>query len=180
MSKEEKGESNGTERSGNKKLYLIIGVLAFLLVLTLGAVAGTLIAVQKQSSHGGPKNNANEAEESASAEAEKESGDEHGSEEKTFSLVALEPFIVNLQVKGSYVKATLQMKLKGKEDPKSIESKLPKIRDGVISILSSKSATDILTNEGKESLRQELKQSINSAFGSDKVVEIYFTEFIIQ
>ena len=49
-----------------------------------------------------------------------------------------------------------------------------------IQVLSSRTAADILTNEGKMALKDEIKQNINDIMGEDKVIEVYFTEFIIQ
>jgi len=66
--------------------------------------------------------------------------------------------------------------------PAALEKRKPMINDAVIRVLSSKRATDVLTSEGKEQLKQELIEAINEAIGLEEgpVVNIYFTEFIIQ
>jgi flagellar FliL protein len=56
------------------------------------------------------------------------------------------------------------------------------IRDSIIRVLSSKRASEILTSEGKERLKEELVEAINEASGLEEpaIVAVYFTEFLIQ
>lgn len=58
----------------------------------------------------------------------------------------------------------------------------PMIKDAIIRILSSKKPEDVLTSDGKEKLKEELIEGINEAIGLDEepVVNIYFTEFMVQ
>lgn len=58
----------------------------------------------------------------------------------------------------------------------------PMIRDAIIHVLASKKVQDVITNEGKERLKEELIEAINESLSlsEDPVVNIYFLEFIIQ
>lgn len=58
----------------------------------------------------------------------------------------------------------------------------PMIKDVIIRILSSKKAEEVLTADGKEKLKEELIEGINEAIGLEEepVVNIYFTEFMVQ
>ena len=58
----------------------------------------------------------------------------------------------------------------------------PMLRDAIIRVLSSKTAEDVLSVDGKEILKEELIEAINEALNLDEapVVNIYFTEFIVQ
>ncbi len=58
----------------------------------------------------------------------------------------------------------------------------PMIRDAIIGVLSSKTPEDILTSEGKATLKTELISAINVALGLEvsPVVSIYFKDFIMQ
>lgn len=68
------------------------------------------------------------------------------------------------------------------ELPPALKARYPMIRDAIIRVISGKRATDVLTVTGKETLKQELIEAINEAAGFDEppVVNVYFTEFIIQ
>ncbi len=69
-----------------------------------------------------------------------------------------------------------------KDIPALIAQKNTKIRDGIITVLGSKKANDVLPPEGKEALKTELLDKLNDAIGFDDpvITSIYFTDFIIQ
>ena len=55
------------------------------------------------------------------------------------------------------------------------------IDDALVTTLSSKSSTDLLKSDGKEALKNELMDRVNHALhDEEKVVNVYFTGFIIQ
>ncbi len=66
--------------------------------------------------------------------------------------------------------------------PGPLAKREPMIKDAVIRVLSSKKVEELLTTEGKEKLKEELVEAINEASGLEEgaVVNLYFTEFIIQ
>jgi flagellar FliL protein len=55
------------------------------------------------------------------------------------------------------------------------------IDDALVTTLSSKSSTDLLRSDGKDALKNELMDKVNHALhDEEKVVNVYFTSFIIQ
>ena len=54
----------------------------------------------------------------------------------------------------------------------------PKIRDMIITITSSKVYDDISSKEGKDNLRNEIKDQINLFLTKGKIEKIFFTEFL--
>lgn len=66
---------------------------------------------------------------------------------------------------------------KYKED---LNSRLPVINDIIITLLSTKDFQAVYTSEGKENLRQEIMQAVNSRLPEFKVIYVYFTEFVMQ
>jgi flagellar FliL protein len=55
------------------------------------------------------------------------------------------------------------------------------IQDALVSTLSSKSSADLLKPDGKDVLKTDLINNVNHALHNDqKVVNVYFTTFIIQ
>jgi flagellar FliL protein len=54
------------------------------------------------------------------------------------------------------------------------------INDTVITLLSSKSFDELYTAEGKEKLRLELMDKIQSMLIEDKILGVYFTEFVVE
>jgi flagellar protein FliL len=62
----------------------------------------------------------------------------------------------------------------------SINAKLPMINDTVITLLSSKSFDELYTTEGKEKLRLEILDDVQSMLPADKILGVYFTEFVVE
>ena len=55
------------------------------------------------------------------------------------------------------------------------------VQDALVTTLSSKSSTDLLKSDGKDQLKSDLMNNVNHALHDDeKVVNVYFTSFIIQ
>jgi flagellar FliL protein len=55
------------------------------------------------------------------------------------------------------------------------------IQDALVSTLSSKTSSDLLKADGKDQLKTDLMNNVNRALHDDeKVVNVYFTSFIIQ
>jgi flagellar FliL protein len=61
-----------------------------------------------------------------------------------------------------------------------LNEKLPVINDILITLLSSKTFDAIYTAEGKEILRQDIINTINTQLPEYRVIFVYFTEFVVQ
>lgn len=103
--------------------------------------------------------------------------------EKVKATLELEPFLVNLADKEDtrYLKTTFQLGLAddpGKESENPIV--IAAIRDSIISLLSSKTADQILTPEGKNKLREEVREHVNSISPQIRALEVYIVDFVVQ
>ena len=70
---------------------------------------------------------------------------------------------------------TLEETLKAK-----IDMRRPVIDDLATTLLSSKTFSEVSTIEGKQALKDELVKAINEALGYPAVMNVYFTEFVVQ
>jgi len=61
-----------------------------------------------------------------------------------------------------------------------IDDLRPKIDDVIMTLLSSKKYDEISSMEGKQALKEELIDAINKIFGYDAVMNVYFTQFLVQ
>jgi flagellar protein FliL len=57
---------------------------------------------------------------------------------------------------------------------------LPVVNDSIITLLSSKDFQSVSTSEGKEVLRQQIMEAVNSKLHEYHVIYVYFTEFVYQ
>jgi len=96
------------------------------------------------------------------------------------------PFVVNFIGSGSA--SFLQVNIEGltrnpliKED---ITTHMPHIRNNIVMLLSSQKYDDLITPEGKETLRMavlaELKSILRKETDKDEIEDVYFTSFVMQ
>jgi len=172
----DKKEETGEAPKGGKKKLIIIAAVA---VLVIGGGVGAFLAMGKSD-----KGAEGEAGLEEGGDGEHGGGGEHGEGGENIILppavLPLETFIVNLQVKGSFLRTTIQLEFAEPELPHTIENDVPKIKDAVIRVLSGKSSSELLTTEGKDKIRTEIRDSVNEILGGEEVTQVYFTEFIIQ
>lgn len=119
--------------------------------------------------------------EQAYVEREQDEEWEEGVREPGFML-SLGSFIVNLQngSGGRYARVSVDLDLEKQAAMAEIEKRMSQIRDMVLMIMSSKSAEEIQSVEGKQALRKEILDSLNGIMRESKVQGLFFTEFVIQ
>lgn len=86
---------------------------------------------------------------------------------KTPIFVALEPFTVNLQREytDQYLQLGITMKVFDAENEVKIKASLPEIRSNILQLLTTKTATELLTAEGKTRLVKEIMTMSNTVIG---------------
>jgi flagellar protein FliL len=113
---------------------------------------------------------------------EHEAQEHEAHEEKAFigKVVPLETFIVNLSgSKGRRIaKVNMEMELQGDQVQVEIDKRKAQIRDIIIIILSSKTYDEVSTREGKDVVKNEIKDTLNAFLTKGKILNVYFTEFI--
>jgi len=97
-------------------------------------------------------------------------------------IYPLEPLVINLAEQGArrYLRITINLELDRPEVIKEIEALKPCLIDSTITLLSSKTLADIETAKEKISLRREIVTSFNEQLTTGRIINVYFTEFIIQ
>ena len=94
----------------------------------------------------------------------------------------LEPFLVNLADQDSrrYLKLKVELEVNNEEAAKELEKSMPRIRDALILLLSSKTYLDLASYQGKQQLKEEIKQKVSALPDGKKVTDVFFTEFVAQ
>ncbi|MCS6786055.1 MAG: flagellar basal body-associated protein FliL [Thiobacillaceae bacterium] len=152
-----------------KKNLLIIIVIAVVALLAIGGGAVFLLtgkpAAEQQA----------EGEEAAAAEEEEEA--------KPPVYEKLETFTVNLADQESYLQVEISLKVADAKVQEKIKQHMPEVRDALLRLLSSKTAEELMTAEGKQALAEEVRKEVNRVIGAKKskgVKEVLFTSFIVQ
>lgn len=93
-----------------------------------------------------------------------------------------EPIIVNLaETRGQrYLKVSIQFEVSDDTVIEELKKRKPLMLDLMINILSSKTIEDVQNTVGRNRLRREIIDKSNAELFSGKVINVYFTEFVIQ
>jgi flagellar FliL protein len=154
-------DGDDAPKKSKKMLFIIIGVLCLLIG---GGASYYFLGMKKDGAEG---------EEVKKVAAPKDP-----------IYVVLDPFTVNLSGAGQYLQMALTLQMKGEKDGGRLKTYLPSVRSRVLSILSSKTAEDISTEEGKEALKLQIKESIEKPFAegstAPEIAEVLITAFVIQ
>lgn len=168
----------------------MIKIVGFVLVGLLIGAGGLFAAVQFLGVPLGKAPTEESAPDKAPAAAKKEAPHEG-------VMVPLRERIVNLADPGilRYLKTTITLEIadseagkggdhakpkKGEEMPVDLRPKAPMIEDYVTTLLASKTTGELMTPQGKAALKQEMKTVINKALKDERVLAVYFTDFVIQ
>jgi len=167
---EEETEKGGNSGTGGSKTVLIIIIAGFVLFMAM-AGAGFYILWQKM-----PGSSANSVTVSKSATQKEQSTKGLG------PIYSINPFVINLAGSGGkrFLRVKMDLELKDQTIFEQVGAQLPRVKDKILTILSSKKFEDINTVEGKSHLRAEIAATIDTLFSKKAVTNVYFTEFVIE
>lgn len=165
------GSASANASAQKPTLFIILLVLNMLVIGGLGAMI--YMDKQKQAAKEGALDKIVEGEQQTQAEESK-------SQEFIGKLVPLETFVLNLSgVRGrKIVKISMELEVSNEEVQLEIDKLKPKIRDMIILIISGKSYSQVSEQEGKEGLREEIKDKVNLFLTKGHIKNVFFTEFI--
>ena len=183
--------STGSSGGGSKLTLILTGVN---LLATLAMVAILFISFQKDKKKPSVEdiNPTAAAKEEAKGEKGKEGegkGEKGKEGEKKKSadygkMVTLEQFTVNLSTPGSvnpkFVRVNISLEVPTDDIEGEVTSKMPQVRNVVIDLFNSKRPADLATAEGREYLKEEIKNAINGFLVSGKLRGVYFTNFALS
>ena len=167
MAAEEPLEEELEEGGGKKKLMIIIGVVLLLLGVGGFFAYKTFFAADEMT-----EQEEKQAEEEAQAKAV-----------GLVTMFPMEPMVVNLadNRRDRYLKITLEFEIRGEDNLEEFKEKSAKAKHSIITLVSSKTYDDVFTVKGKYRLREELLARIRSLMEiQDSILNVYFTEFVIQ
>ncbi len=152
--------------SPNKKKKILLIVIIAAVVVVLGGAGAVFLLM------GGEPEAGQQAEE------------EHAEEEQHFVYEKLETFTVNLADQESYLQTEISLKVADPAVQEKLKLRMPEVRDALLRLLSSKTAEELATPDGKDELSREVRKEINALIGAKKadqgVQGVLFTSFIIQ
>lgn len=171
--KESAGESKG---GGGKPIILYALVVLNMLVV---AGVGAMLYMGKKKEEAKPT-----LDSVIQGEAEAQHKDKADAEDDIFvgKMIPMETFLVNLSGNrgNKLLKLNMELEVEGEKVSEEIDKRKPQIRDIIIILLSSKTYAQLSSTEGKEFLREEVRDTVNSFLTKGKIKRVHFTEFIFN
>jgi flagellar FliL protein len=98
------------------------------------------------------------------------------------SIFSLDPFIVNIYDGQDmrYLRLKVEMGVAGEEAKNRMKEQEAQIRDGIITLLTSKTWQDLQTPQGKTQLKQQILNTVSKIVPQGTVNQVYFTDFVVQ
>jgi flagellar FliL protein len=109
--------------------------------------------------------------------------------------IVLEPLLVNLSDASgsSYLRIAVTLRVADAADQKravakseeskadkGVEDAIPAVRDTVLSVLGRQTAEGLLSADGKENLKTDLKMALAKHNSDLKLMDVFFTDFLVQ
>ena len=169
----EKDEALDLEAAGVKKSPLVPVILGVNMLLVLGVGAYLLLGSGASSAQG------------AAAPAVPVAVGEPGSipiDPGTFVAEEMKAFIVNLHGEDGnrYFKVALTVRLVNEGARERFTTVQPAVRDAFIRYLTGLTLDDLATPEKKQELKRHLIGRANQVTQRGDVLDVYFTEFVVQ
>ena len=191
MSKAAEPADAGTKKKGKGKLLVI---LVAVLVLALGGGAAAYFfmggkdATKKSAKKGEKADKGDHGDEGEHAEE----GEEHEEDGHEPAVVALPTFTVNLADKDAtrYLRTTVSLVIKDAEKAASLSGggehkaagepvRIAMARSAILELLTTKTAEELMSAEGKTALKKEIAERASKAFRF-KVNDVLLAEFVVQ
>ena len=128
-----------------------------------------------------------EAHGEAKAEGHGEEGG-HGGAKKAApdfgKMITLEQFTVNLSTPGAvapkFVRVNISVEVPNDEASAEVNAKMPQVRNVIIDLFNSKRPSDLSTAEGRDYLKEEIRNAINGFMVTGKVKGVFFTNIALS
>ncbi len=183
---------SGSDKSG--KLGLILSLLNLLLILGIGGVVFMQFQKDKHKESvsdiqaGGHGEAQGEAHGDAHGDAKAEGGhgDAHGAPaaKKGDQVVNLDQFTVNLSTSVGtpprFARVVIALEVPSAETSAEITQKMAPVRNAIIDLFNSKRPADLQTGEGRNFLKEEIRNALNSFLVTGKVKGVFFSNFAVS
>ncbi len=180
------------------KIVLILTGVNLLVVLGMGGVLFTQFLkdkrkesvsdIQPHAEEGGGKDEGGHGGGHGGAEkAEGEHGGGHGgapTAKKGDQVLTLEQFTVNLATSPGtpprYARVIIALEVPSAETASEVNQKMAPVRNAIIDLFNSKRPGDLQTGEGRNYLKEEIRNGLNSFLVSGKVKSVFFSNFAVS
>ncbi len=160
--------SKATQKKGGSKITKLLMLLLPILLIAAGGIYFMMFQGNKET------NTINAAIATA---------DLAGEQPISGNIVDLDTFTINLADPGAskFLKMTLSLEVTGsKKAVDEVNANMPKIRDIIITVVSSRTYDEIRTERGQTIFKNDIKTRVNAFLKEGRVINVYKKEFVAQ
>ena len=171
-------EQQAPAKGGKKKLLLIAGAVLLLLLLVGAPAAYFMLAGGEEAKGELDKNLVSMVQEFPEGYDDEDEWDED--EEPLGAIFPMEKFVVNLAGVQNYMRVQVQIEFTESDVPSRFYARQVLIRDAIINILTSRSAEEVTSPEGRTTLKDDIQRAVNQVMRREMVKAVYFTQYVVQ
>ncbi|MCT4584016.1 MAG: flagellar basal body-associated FliL family protein [Peptostreptococcaceae bacterium] len=98
---------------------------------------------------------------------------------KTYTYEAGE-FATNIGGTRNFFKGKITIETTDKKMPEKLTEENVLVRDSIIGILIGQNPKEIVSKEGMDKLKKDIVNKLNEKFETDSILQIYFSDYVIQ
>jgi flagellar FliL protein len=99
-------------------------------------------------------------------------------------MISLEQFTVNLSTSGTiqpkFARVNIAIEVPSEDAELEINQKMPRVRNTIIDLFNSKRPIDLQNTEGRNLLKEQILNALNSFLVTGKVKGVFFTSFAVS
>lgn len=99
-------------------------------------------------------------------------------------MITLEQFTVNLSTSGTvnpkFARVAISLEVPSDDLKSEVDQKMAQVRNTIIDLFNSKKPSDLGTTDGRNYLKEEIKNALNSFLITGKVKGVFFTNFALS
>lgn len=99
-------------------------------------------------------------------------------------MLNLDQLVVNLSTPGSvnpkFVRVTVSLEIPNEDTENEVKTKMPQVQNAIIDLFNSKKPADLASADGRDYIKDEIKNALNSFLINGKVKAVYFTNFALS
>ncbi len=186
---EDTATADGSSAKGGKKKLIMLGGIG-LAAVVIGIVVALFVVKPMLS---GSSSDATEEEYTEQTEASEESSGHkapkpkkkpkrsHGGESEVL-IYAIKDIVVNPAGTGGsrFLSVSFGFELNSPGLEEEFAAKEPVVRDALITILSSKTVAQLTDAKQKEIVRYQIRKRVSKLMGTEELIGVYFTDFVLQ
>jgi len=183
-------EAEAPASGGSNKVLLIISTVQLIAVLGIAGVIGTSFKKKQVPEVGDMSLESKDgsAEDAAEGEAE---GEGAAPAKKQFKnvrefgvMIDLEQLTINLSNTGSmnpkFARVNMSLEVPNIDVEAEVTRRMPEVRNTIIDLFNAKRPKDLASPEGKNYLKEEIRNALNSFLITGKISGVFFTNFAIS